>query len=372
MSSNELLFKIVRKEKLINKSYLLTIEFVFTKNMFNRINETLRNLEVNSYVYLTTNYNLKLGQIYQSSFDKLEKLNLEKDSDEFDANFLPEDNIYLLVSRPKKYYKIDELLRFSDVYNDFDIELLKENYPYEDYELDVKVYNVKQGNMNTIHSRNGVILYDWGTDKPVLLKGFPIDLNLFDITTIILSHHHFDHYSIFVKKNFPKLKFVIIPDGVMSGSLSSFIKRHSGVKVVVVPLSSPRNVSYFGTFSNLHFYIGPKSSTSSNKNNEGIIVNVSSNKNIKSLTGDVYWYLYLQSLRLISCDKIISFVVPHHGGNIGKTSKLVPFNFEKCIYSYGIPNRHGHPNPYTESMMYKYTKKRLDTCKINVYEYHKL
>jgi len=375
LENNKKLFKVVRKEILDSdisskQFYLLTVDYVFTKNMKNKIFEQNNILKSESYIYVLSKYNLSLGQIYESTFELVDLFQNEKYKEEIGFESIPRNVKYAFFSKPRKYYKTNDLLKFSDVSYKFSLETFSKPSYKKDKAKEVRVYNVKQGNMNTIHYDDEVILYDWGTDVPGLLPGSPRNLKTSDVTTIILSHHHFDHYSIFVNEIFSRLKTLVIPDGTLYFSLFLFYIKHRGVNLLVVPLSTPGTIRHVAKYGDLDIFIGPQMGLKSNKNNECIIINIDMGNNIKSLTGDILWYLYVQSLRLYANNKNIDFVVPHHGGYIGKSTPKLPFDFNQSIYSFGVPNRHGHPSSYTTTMVSVYTINRKDTDSIIVYNYY--
>lgn len=367
------IFKVVRKEiisedNVQEKTYLLTLELVFLKKNINLIKEIAANYP--SLIFILTRHKLALGQIYTISSSEIKTLDKKSKMFEYcNSNFTKDLTLHFFDSKPKKFYNISALVKYSELYEDTLEDFICVNYQNH---TEVRVYNVDQGNMNTIHYENEVILYDWGTDNISPLSGIPRNLDVNQITTIFLSHHHFDHYSIFINGIFKNLKSIIIPDNILGTSLVTFFARHSKAKIIVIPLASPKKTNFLGKYGDLKLYIGPQTGSKSNKNNEGIVVNIERDNKITSLTGDIYWYLYCQTIRKYSIDNRINFVIPHHGGNIGKRKVKLLAVLDRAIYSYGKGNRHGHPSSTTLSLISHYTYNTGETYKLKYYDYYVL
>ncbi|HPJ24464.1 MAG TPA: MBL fold metallo-hydrolase, partial [Bacillota bacterium] len=221
--------------------YLITIELVLLKENFENQLERIYNYP--NDIYLISKYNLVVDDYYESTYDHLISFQPDHDYDRLFIESLRLPRVYQLSSKPKKFVKKKLLLNFLDVYRFSSIEPLKKIFSENESEIEVRVYNVDQGNMNTIHLRDKVILYDWGTDIPSRLIGTPSYLNLSDIRVIFLSHHHQDHYNIFVNQAFPRLKYLVMPNGVFHHSIANFLRRHPRVIPIVLPLSRPRRTT---------------------------------------------------------------------------------------------------------------------------------
>ena len=115
---------------------------------------------------------------------------------------------------------------------------------------DVRVYNVEQGNMNSIHFYNSeVILFDQGSKNKKSLNGkVPGNFDYSNVTTIIVSHLHEDHYNLLKASNFNNIKYFLFPNDVLvtdfADIVEQFKKTYSKIRFVPIHLSNTKRNYY--------------------------------------------------------------------------------------------------------------------------------
>jgi len=368
-------FKVQKKKKNKNSNYFYNVDFVYFKNDYENQYEFYLSFE-DANIILVSKNNLLVDSFYsiqENSFS------LSKTESSFSNGFDDNTKIVTIFERPTKIKDVDTLLLSSDLFLPFEEFLLKTVDTKVYNKKEVRVYNVLQGNMNTIHynlnnnepdSDEDIILYDWGTDVSSRLVGSPKNLCLKKISTIFISHFHLDHYSEVVNNTFSGLKNFVVPNGVVPHAINRFLKRHGKINRYYLPLAPSRQILYHGVYRDLKIFTGPK--TKSNPNNEGIILNIDNTQEVLSLTGDIYWYLFAKSLNSIKIRKNVKLVCPHHGGNIGLRRMKIGHNIDLVIFSFGVPNKYGHPSSLTKKMISTYTSNHLETDALLLFDYYVL
>lgn len=336
-----------------------------------------------SFFFLKENFKeqlnlIKTYEMYPTGvFYCKEQLNINSDySASVDFRELYYQDSYMLTQTG--ILELDEnFALISDI-----IETSKEvKYENKLIPLEVRVYNVGQGNMNTIHYEDGsVTLYDQGSiNKKILLsKKKPMNLLYDDINTLFISHFHRDHYNLIVPLNFKSLQSIFVSNDFIPSDIYEMLvelKKNNPTAIIY-----SLNLSSVSGKVTLHFdnqflqiYTG-NNSKPSNINDKSIVLNIHKKYwQICSFTGDISWDLYAQTLTW-KCDCELSIVVPHHGGDIGNFFPPNPPKINhsciNAVYSHG--NKYGHPLDKTRDIINNYKFNELETVYIDLYDYYKI
>ena len=235
-------------------------------------------------------------------------------------------------------------------------------------EFKVSVWDVGQGNTNSIEDKNNLTLFDFGASV------FSTKMHHMDILychrdminqnrtiSLIISHWDSDHYNLLctVDDDFlEKLCCVFYPCNIITQTAKQIMKRINNhcKYCVAIPYAKrvhKRQVGIKSIFSGTHFelFVG-ENSTSINKS--GLLLNVWGNREAVLLTADHtnYQVWGTQYHRLNYNIGKVNVVVPHHGGYCGKTKVCNTIQPGIAAISVG-KNAYKHPH---QSVIDEYIK----------------
>lgn len=250
--------------------------------------------------------------------------------------------------------------------------------------MELKVFNVGQGNLNVFETAEAIVFYDFGCCKIKSKKDaselfgkleqyFKKNIDVY----IIISHWDIDHY-ILLKLlieflnlvNSHSLKYVIGPYQLPNCTSKKIVKSLEDLKVSIKLIKSPtvhpsmklRGYNFYTKYNlslNKHKIFGENcvqfelyhGTKKADRNRYSLVLKIKvCNSYLIILTGDSF-YKDVNNYVLNSSDfrniKKIYYLIPHHGGNAGKfeLSKLdtVEKTLINNILSVGT-NNYGHPN----------------------------
>lgn len=228
--------------------------------------------------------------------------------------------------------------------------------------FELRIWNVGQGNTNSISDCNNVILFDFGTSiyysksacKKILYDHKRL-LSGHRNTSLIISHWDYDHIALLLAVDdafLKKLCCVVYPSEIISltaKKIADKIQKNCRNQVVIFPrtrrVRTRCGIQPVHSEKVLTLFTGE---THRNLNYSGLLLELQSTTSSAMLTADhsieqVWEDLYNNTCRL---NKALHVVVPHHGAShpIG-TVKPAPIP-GKAVISVGS-NNYGHPSAVT-------------------------
>lgn len=246
-------------------------------------------------------------------------------------------------------------------------------------EFELRIWNVGQGNTNSISDRDNLTLFDFGASvyysqswMENIIKNHEFlykDKNLF---SLIISHWDVDHYNLLCAVDDSFLKRIccaFFPQDIITLTakqvatrLSTFCKHY----VVISPAKRAGSgrcgiqVAYSGCRYSLF-----KGEKCKSLNRSGLLLALYGEKAVAMLTADhsnyQIWDKMYTSIKIEK--RKLHVVVPHHGGNCGKTAVRAAASPGIAAISVGS-NGYGHPLPKTLAAYRNadYHVKRTDQC----------
>lgn len=230
----------------------------------------------------------------------------------------------------------------SKMHDKIELELTKQEGKY----FHLVVYNVGQGNCNALCDKDGKpqIYFDLGGGYAAHSVTYPPNLHLCDCDNplIILSHWDGDHWKT-IRKNpdFECMTWIVPEQTLTADAYKSFLAISKKGNLLIYP----KIVSSISS-NNLNLI----KCTGRTKNDSGLALEVKIptddiNRNLLALLPGDAKYKYISTTN----DEFNYLVVTHHGGAnptvIPKPSSISDSNCH--VYSYGNPNKYGHPKPDT-------------------------
>lgn len=252
--------------------------------------------------------------------------------------------------------------------------LKKLRSPYE-----LRIWDVGQGSANSVSDSENLILFDFGTSiyysqlqRETIIHRHASLLDEKKQISLIISHWDCDHINLLcdVDNNFLKnIGCVFYPPGIISLTAKQIAKRiykHCKHRLEILPrtrmIRHKCGIQRKFSGSGYVLYTGEKSR---DRNQSGLLLALCSKLSTALLTADhtnyQVWNVMFNDV--VSQDKILHIVVPHHGANCGRTAvQNVKFPGMAVISVGG--NTYGHPAPVTIAA-YKcaqYKVVRTDIC----------
>jgi len=240
--------------------------------------------------------------------------------------------------------KLDMIVDTSDI-PDGDPSFIKNLIPKT---LDaVGVYDVGQGNCNSLLRRNAPTLYfDFGGGVLQNASTFPDSLHSFCFTyhpPIVLSHWDWDHWSSAYRDTRAFDQYWIAPRQEF-GVIHAACAKKIGERLLFWPHATT-------ALDNGNIRIEKCTSKGSDRNHTGLAMAVSNNDHTILLPGDARYTAIPRGKK--GNKEILSVVATHHGGKKG--SKYVPMTTgapeSRVVYSCGHLNSYNHPL-WTEMQLY--------------------
>lgn len=226
---------------------------------------------------------------------------------------------------------------------------------------ELMVWDVNQGNFNEVKvDDQPYVIFDAGTEvlnvavpfQPLQHK-LTVELQQANVPMFVLSHWHTDHYSLlFAQSNNDLLRiaYYVLPSYVKSLSVFCFIARlqqiGACINMVVLPFSNPWVKYVINTSLTLY----ANKYVTSSVNNSGLTLFVQGPTNNAMLPGDGRYKIAeaqtKDSILLpMTASQMHYLVIPHHGGDAGTVSYVIPnARSIEGVVSVGANNRHRHPN----------------------------
>lgn len=226
-------------------------------------------------------------------------------------------------------------------------------------EMTLRVWNVGQGNTNSISDEDNLTLFDFGAsvyyskqqlrriieDHAHLLKGK-------ECITLLISHWDVDHYNCLCAVDDEFLKricCVFFPSEIVTLTAKQITARlihYCKYRVVISPArgtSKKCGVQIVFQDSRYTLFTGEKSK---NINKSGLLLVLHNKRSIALLTADHSNYQIWDCMynKIIFKNLIMHVVVPHHGGKCGNTPIRSGFPSGIAAISTGS-NSYGHPQP---------------------------
>lgn len=232
---------------------------------------------------------------------------------------------------------------------------------YLDKGFELSVWDVGQGNTNCISDKTSLTIFDFGSSiyysrhkQEDILETHKKFINGHKQISLIISHWDVDHYNLLCSASndfLKKICCVFYPSYGVGMTMKQVAKRlecNCEFRVSISPLKKmSRYCGIKKVFCGERYALFTGEEDSS-KNKSGLLLSVFNNLNVVFLTADhtnyQVWNRMYESVKI--GDKKLHIVVPHHGGNCGKTPVRSCLNPGFAIFSVGS-NNYGHPNKKT-------------------------
>lgn len=195
--------------------------------------------------------------------------------------------------------------------------------------MKIRIYNVKHGNMVTIHQMIGgvekTILFDCGTDSDFTgseVEGMQSYINQNIVpNTIIVSHNHIDHCKFCCAANCDHLEHIIVnEEPTKRTAWKSFFAKEKLKGRTIIDLSRDKTLvgktlkdkNYKLDYDNITLYLGTNSNRRyvNNLNDRGIILCIETPNGKMVLPGDCSYYSWPSIINLFDLNYLL---IPHHG-----------------------------------------------------------
>ena len=225
-----------------------------------------------------------------------------------------------------------------------------------DYEL--RIWDVGQGSTNSIADQENLTLFDFGASihyskqrrEAILNKHTPLLVG--KRVSLIVSHWDCDHINLLcdVDNDFLiNLCCVFYPPGIISltaKQIAARMKMFCGYRVEISPrrrrIWNKCGIQQVYGGSGYALYTGENSRE---PNQSGLFLALNSKNNAALLTADHSNYQVWNAVFDDAVNnKCLHIVVPHHGGNCGRTAAQTVSDPGKAVISVG-ENSYGHPLP---------------------------
>lgn len=269
------------------------------------------------------------------------------------ANLIDDPDRCLISTRiPKEYIVRLDSSRFGSPCT---LNNLGEN-------VELHVWNVGQGNTNCISDKVNLTLFDFGASfyysdskLSTILNDHMDFMEGHDSVSLIISHWDIDHYNLLcvAQEDFlQSLCRVSYPDkgvGVtMKQVAARIIKNCTWRNAIESPTPKIERKCGIQKIFEGNRYALFAGERSKNKNNSGLLLLVFNDKATALLPADHSNYQIWEQMYPFVCERgnKLHIVVPHHGGDCGKTPiphEVVPGDAAISVGS----NMYGHPRPKT-------------------------
>lgn len=228
--------------------------------------------------------------------------------------------------------------------------------------FELRVWDVGQGSTNSISDRDNLTLFDFGASilyskarREAILRKHDSLLNGKRRISLIISHWDCDHINLLCEAAdafLQRICCVFYPPNILSlttKQIAARIRSHCGCRVQILPKTrviwNKCGIQREHAGSTYILYTGERSRS---QNQSGLLLALKSETAVALLTADHTNYQVWNKMfhDVGAKDKRLHVVVPHHGGNCGKTAvKTVPLP-GKAVISVGT-NTYRHPSRAT-------------------------
>lgn len=227
--------------------------------------------------------------------------------------------------------------------------------------IELTVWDVGQGNTNCISDKTNLTIFDFGVSlyysasKHIAIYHAHADyINGHESVSLIISHWDIDHYNLlcFAPDDFyKKICCIFFPPwgvGVTMKQISARIQKNCRWRIAIPPAkktSRSCGITKVCAGNNYALFTGEDCK---NKNLSGLLLTVFNKDSTAFLTADHSNYQVWDKLypSVNTTNKQLHIVVPHHGGNCGKT--LIPRGVHPGIAAISVGNNsYGHPKMKT-------------------------
>ena len=240
-------------------------------------------------------------------------------------------------------------------------------------EYELRIWDVGQGSTNSISDRDGLTLFDFGASihyskqrREAIIRKHDSLLRGQKQISLVISHWDCDHINLLCEVEdafMQRICCVFYPPGILSltaKQIAMRIRRNCRYRVEIHPRA--RVVWNKCGIQRVHIgntYILYTGETSTDQNQSGLLLAVSSKNTMALLTADhtnyQVWNIMFKDVA--AQDKCLHVVGPHHGGNCGRTAVRTVTFPGKAVVSVGS-NAYGHPAP-ASVMAYRRARYRL-------------
>lgn len=226
----------------------------------------------------------------------------------------------------------------------------------DDFEL--RIWDVGQGSTNSISDRDNLALFDFGASihfsqsrREAIMRKHATLLAGKKRVSLIISHWDCDHINLLcdADDNFlQNICCVFYPPEIISltaKQIAARISKNCRCRVEILPkIRRIRNKCGIQREFSGSGYVLYTGENSKDKNQSGLLLALSSKTATALLTADHTNYQVWDVMfnDVVSQDKVLHIVVPHHGGNCGKTAVRTVASPGKSVISVGS-NTYGHP-----------------------------
>ena len=229
--------------------------------------------------------------------------------------------------------------------------------------IEITVWDVGQGNTNCISDKTNLTIFDFGTSfyysktkQNAILNAHKEFIKGHDRVSLIISHWDIDHYNLLCVasdeflENICCIFYPSVGIGLTMAQVAARIQKNCCYRRAIV--SSQKTSRRCGIQKvcegdRYALFIGEESK---NKNNSGLLLSIFNDKATAFLTADhsnhqVWNCLFASAYTGI---QELHIVVPHHGGDCGRTA--IPNEIIPGVGAVSVgSNLYGHPKPKTIS-----------------------
>lgn len=244
----------------------------------------------------------------------------------------------------------------------------------ENEKVELAVWDVDQGNFNEVSLGNDpgrpYVIFDAGTEVLndtiqfySLLQKLNGEMAKAEISLVVLSHWHTDHYSLLFAEsdcNLKRIKQCVFPSYVKNLSVFLFLVRLNLLGVNVLMKALPNKKPWIKLPLSKCVTIYANRYVYSCVNNSGLTLFVQGTHNNAMLPGDCRYRLAESQTKdaitvAMKDGQKHYLVIPHHCGEAGTVSYNVQnVNTIEGIVSVGRTGRHGHPNEDVKNKIEKF------------------